>query len=519
MEEKPNDTGLKNFSEEEGKINDLKNLQNENRSIINSQDEFVYSEKLKPIQLVAYMAGSLANALLSGIVFSSISFYYTDKLFADSELIGLAWLLFMIWNTINDPIFGYITDNTRTKIGRRIPYIRYGAIFYGLSFLLCWVPFANSQWGLFWNFFLVLFLFDTMYSIIGTCFYCLPNEMTTIPAERTKLGIINTANFIIAIAIQMSVPLVLLVQGTSGVSPLFFPVMTLLAAICAITLFISSFFLKENEFAQKQEHEPFLKGILEVLKNKPFLILELGGFSLTLVSTTVSTGVFYYLDDVLEININAIATGEQQLRGDLAFSMIVLLVGLIIGVIISFFSVKKLGLKKVTILSFSLAAVGLVIFLFTGMQTIENAYPASIGFFIIAFGAAGAFIILPAVTGDVIDYDELITGKRREGVYAGFNAIVTKPAISIANWAFLTLIKAFGYVENPPSGHQSMQAKFGIIFAFTIVPIIFTALTALIMKWYPLDGEWWAKKKAEIIKMHEKKEEEYRIWLSKKQPK
>ncbi|MHA1819421.1 MAG: MFS transporter [Promethearchaeota archaeon] len=493
----------------------FKTNQNSNKHDIES-GSVSESEKLKPRELIAYMLGSLSNSLLAGIVFSSISFYYTDKLFASSELIGWAWMIFMIWNTLNDPIFGYITDNTRTKIGRRIPYIRYGSVFYGLAFIFCWIPISKTQWGLFWNFFLALFIFDTMYSIVGTCFYCLPNEMTTDPRERAKLGIINTFNYVISIGLQLIIPLVLLVQGSSKVSPLFLPVMIIIAVICGITLFITSFFLKENEFALKQEHEPFLKGILNIFKNKPFLILEVGGFSLTLVTATISTGIFYYLNDVLEIDFSAIATGATEARPDLTFMVIMLLVGLFIGILVNFYAIKKIGLKKAIIISFGLVALGFLLFLVTGLETIVNAYPASIAFFILAFGAAGAFIILPAITGDVIDYDEFITGKRREGVYAGFNAIVTKPAISIANWAFLNLIKRFGFLENPPSGHQTLNAKFGIIFAITIIPMIFTLLTVIAMKFYPLDGEWWKEKKKEIVKIHEEKEKDYREWIKKR---
>jgi Na+/melibiose symporter-like transporter len=138
------------------------------------------------------------------------------------------------------------------------------------------------------------------------------------------------------------------------------------------------------------------------------------------------------------------------------------------------------------------------------LNAITNAYPTSISWLLLSLGAAGAMIIMPVVTGDVIDNDELITGKRREGVYGGFNAIITKPAISIANAIFLWVIADFGYVANPPSGHQTDFAKLGILIAFTLIPAIFTLITTIVMKWYSLDGPEWKRKKEEI-NSHEKK--------------
>lgn len=80
---------------------------------------------------LSYSIGGLANGLLNGLVFSNLTFFYQIKLGADPGLLAIGWLIFAIWNTANDPIASYFVDNTRTKIGRRIPYIRYGSIFYG----------------------------------------------------------------------------------------------------------------------------------------------------------------------------------------------------------------------------------------------------------------------------------------------------------------------------------------------------------------------------------------------------
>jgi len=125
-------------------------------------------EKLPLKSKIAYGGFGAGISLPSQIAFSAITFFYTAKLGLDVELAGIAWLIFSFWNAINDPLFGFIEDKTKSeKYGRRIPYIRFGAPLYGIAFIFCWIPFVsiNSQTALFFNLIIVLFVFDTMFTI------------------------------------------------------------------------------------------------------------------------------------------------------------------------------------------------------------------------------------------------------------------------------------------------------------------------------------------------------------------
>ncbi|MHA1376379.1 MAG: MFS transporter, partial [Promethearchaeota archaeon] len=115
-----------------------------------------------------------------------------------------------------------------------------------------------------------------------------------------------------------------------------------------------------------------------------------------------------------------------------------------------------------------------------------------------------------------------ITGKRREAVYGGVNAIVTKPAISIANSLFLFMIGIFGFVPPIIVGDVSFNqpqdelAKIGILVILGIIPACLLLLSALAMHWYPLDGPKWIEKKKFILELHEQKEKEYLQSLERK---
>ena len=103
---------------------------------------------------------------------------------------------------------------------------------------------------------------------------------------------------------------------------------------------------------------------------------------------------------------------------------------------------------------------------------------------------------------------EILTGKRRETTYAGMNALITKPAISIANAIFLLVISGFGF-DNTLT-EQPDSAMFGIQLGFALLTAIYLIISAIALwKWYNLDGEDWATRKAELSRIHLQKEKEY----------
>lgn len=120
---------------------------------------------------------------------------------------------------------------------------------------------------------------------------------------------------------------------------------------------------------------------------------------------------------------------------------------------------------------------------------------AILGFFTAGMGFAGGMYLVPLMNGDVIDYDESITGLRHEGMYAGVNSLITKPAISFANSAFLLIAKAFGYDTTLASGMQSEWAKQGVLVAWMAVPAALLIICAVSLKFYPLAGEKWDETK------------------------
>jgi GPH family glycoside/pentoside/hexuronide:cation symporter len=130
-------------------------------------------------------------------------------------------------------------------------------------------------------------------------------------------------------------------------------------------------------------------------------------------------------------------------------------------------------------------------------------------FLLIGVGFAGGMYLIPLMNGDVIDADEHTTGLRREGMYAGVNSFVTKPAMSVAQAVFLAFLSRAGYDQSLTKGMQSASAEAGIVRAWFLVPAILLLACAVVLRWYPLDGPNWEQIKTHLTVVHREKESTY----------
>ena len=464
-----------------------------------SETKFI-DERLPLKSKLAFGFTNSANGMLSGLAIGgAITLFYNVKLGLSEELVAIVWLAFAFWNAINDPLFGILQERTNTKIGRRIPYLRYGAPIYVLTFIICWYPFmGNSQMALFWNMLFVLFLVDSLFTMIGLITYTLPAEMTLTQQGRSNLSVYSIYLGGIGMIVAMVIPLILLDDTPGVIHPFFKPAMSIVGVVAGTIMFAASFFLVENEYTRTEKPLGFIKSIVETVKNREFLVLEASNFFYILAYTTLTGAIYYFVPYVLGFS------------GLMASLPLVLVFIMIFGFsVVANHYVKKYGLKKVYIVGLISSSVVFLLLLAFGKFTI----PSLIVLSLLGVGFAPVALINGPLMSDVIDNDELLTGKRRETTYAGMNALVTKPSISIANAIFLATISAFGF--DNLEAIQTSQAQFGIILGFTLVPAVCLALSALALKWYRLDGPEWFEKKKKLNAIHLQKEQEYIAELQK----
>jgi len=440
---------------------------------------------------------SLADAsvaILQALVAAgALTYYFVNLRGLSTYYTGIVWLLFGIWNAVNDPLFGYISDRTKSKLGRRIPYIRFGTPIFVLGFILFWldVPGVNSQVGLFVQMLLALFIYDSLYTAIATSLYIMPYEVAISNKARSGIFIWKIIFMVFTIVVPVAI------EGTikpevgdiAGIS--FFRWFMILFAIgMGLLIYFSTFFYKEKHYTQEDEQPGFFSALFQCFSNRAFVIFEVISFTIIFVQTSLMQGLWYYFDEI------------EVARTPLYLA---LAVGIIGGVFLWINRREPWGVKLSTRL-FSLAfAVGCFIIVLLGQNTIA----ATLGFFLFGIGFAGGMYLIPMMNGDVVDMDEHRTGLRREGMYAGVNSFITKPAISIAQWVMLTLMTTWGYDQTLGKGLQSASAETGILMGWVLVPGILLFLSFVALHWYPLDGPDWLGIKAKLAEIHKEKERKY----------
>lgn len=452
------------------------------------QEEFV------PLKSRVWIsAADAACALLGGIVVNgALTYYFTRWRGLDRDLAAVIWILFGIWNAINDPLFGYISDRTKSGLGRRVPYIRYGAPLYALAFIACWLnwPSADgSQTLLFIQFLILLFLFDSLYTAIATSLYVMPFEVAV--SNKARSGIFLWK--ILFSVVPLAVPLVLipLIQpGPGEDATLYQGVMLAFGLVMGTLIFISTFFYGEKQYRKEEDQLPFLEALKECFRNRAFLVFEVMSFTIIYVQTGLMQGVLYYFD---EIDVPAMP------------AYLALAAGIVLGIVLFVRQREAWGVKKSMRLMALVFSLGAFAVLFFG----KSLLPTALGFFTFGLGFAGGMYLIPLMNGDVVDADEHRTGLRREGMYAGVNSFITKPAISLAQAAFIWLSGLFGFDDSLAKGLQSARAETGILVGWTMIPALLLFLCFVVLHWYPLDGPEWDQIKAKLARTHADKEKRY----------
>ncbi len=436
---------------------------------------------------------ALGNALISGIYGGLLTIFYQDYLGLEARWIGIAATIYALWNAVNDPLFGYITDNTRSKHGRRIPYMRFTAPFLALTFILVWfAPPQAGQQALFWWMLISMLLYDTCYTIIGLVYSALLPEVTESDAERNGLQISSSLFGMLGTLLGFLIPdMVRPKTGDSSLVPLYVA-MVVVGVVSMLLILVTTFKVKERRaFAVVDEPVPLLKAIKYTFTSKAFLILVAENFMAILMSSLILGSIYYLADYVLQ-------WPAMQL-------LVFLFVPLIIGIPLTSLFRKRFGVVGAQQILLVLAGVGLVAIAFVPTGWIPFCIALA------GLGLAGPQTLSNVLFAQVADEDELRSGTRREGAFFGVNALITKPAQSIAIWVTPFILERTNFVTRASNLgeiflNQPPEAIMGIKIFGGIIPGVACLLGALLLIWYPLRGKRLLEVQEKVLKLHAEKE-------------
>jgi GPH family glycoside/pentoside/hexuronide:cation symporter len=434
-----------------------------------------------------YGVGDLGNAIINSAIQFYLLKFYTDTALILPALAGNALLIGKIWDAVNDPLFGWLTDRTNSKIGRRRIFMFFGAIPLGISIALLWfIPKGISMTLTFVWIALTFVLFDTLWTLTNVPYYALTSELTDDYDERSSL---TTTRMVMAVpAYLVGVALTPVIAGLFAVERTGWAYVGIIyGLICAAVLLISAAGIRERQkVVQTKAKTNVWQSVKRALSNKPFQRLCIAYFVINLSFALVKTLMAYYL--------------EYQLLMESEISLVMGLMLVCVTISLPFW--KKLSEKLDKGPAYALGmtigaiAVGLSFFLTPeqGKWIYLLSVVAGIGF--------GAQWIFPwAMVADVADYDRVETGEFRSGMYYGIWGLATKISEALAISGIGWMLTGFGYVPNIA---QTSHSLFGIRLFFGPIPGIVILIMLPLLIWYPINR----KKHAEIRERLEKMEEQ-----------
>lgn len=428
-----------------------------------------------------------AGGVISGFSLNAPNYLanpiYNLTLGLNPVLIGVVIAISRFWDGITDPLFGYLSDNTKTRWGRRKPFLLLGAIGLGTSFALMWMfPRGGSH-----NFYFVWFLVTTLIFYTASSTFLAPwsalgIEMTSDYNERTNLNAyVGVCYNAVGMGYAWLFPLAQLavfqdtIAGVRYVGVFCGTALTLLALLPVL-------FLKEKPVAVPvvaRRRVPFIASMRAVCKNRAFL-------QVSAVSVLTMTSLMTVSSLALYINIYHVFGGNKIAAAQMAgiFGMVFNTLAIASIPLVTWLS-RRLGKHRAIMLCLGMISVSALLKFFA--YTPAAPWAQLLTPLLHAPGLAAYNVLLNSMTADLVDYDEYCTGERREALLAAANHWLTKMGMSLSYIASGLILALNGFDAGRIT--QDSSTVLGMRICFSAVPALGTGLALLIMRGYPLSKQ------------------------------
>jgi glycoside/pentoside/hexuronide:cation symporter, GPH family len=436
--------------------------------------------------------------------------FLTNVVGLDPALAGTTFLIGKLWDGINDPLIGMVSDRIQTRWGRRRPFLLFGSVPFGLSFLLLfYVPPYTDQVALAAYYSLAFLLFDTLYTVVNVPYAALTPELSDDYDERSnitgwRMGVSIFAALITGAAFTLLAEDV--IGGRLGGEPADIRMGYLIvAAIWSVTLIIPYLILFKS--IEEPEREPDTDPIRpfqtfkEVFQNRPF---RLGALIYLLSFATVDVILIVFVRFL--IDYVRVAPGYDNLMLATVMGIAFLSMPAVVWLM------RRYGKRNTYIGSMLMMAVVLIIMAQVPPGGQNQIFIASI---FAGLGYGAATVVPWAIVADVVEEDELKTGKRREGIYSGFLVLLRKLASAVAVFIVGQVLSASGYISSTSGGfyiEQPESALAAMRFFVSTFPAVMLVAAILVAWRYPLDRDSYNEIKRQLA---ERRAAESRIQAAK----
>ena len=417
-----------------------------------------------------YSLSSLGVTIPGEAIAGVIAFYIVDIKNLPAEWYATFWFIYTIYNAINNPLLGYFSDRTRSRWGRRIPYVLFSGLPYAVAFtLLFTAPYdgKDNPTGLLIYFGTAIVIWEGLYTALATGYYGLLPEMFSTYEERTdttaKINIFSIIGLFMGAALP---PMLAKIMGWSGMALAF-------SAISVIAIYAGVPAMFERPELKTDTNFPFLSSLKATFANRSYLTAA-GAQTMRFVATgTLQTGVLFYL--------------KYSLKVDESLATVILGIAFFIAMLSLYpwrnWVANKTDTRRTLMLANAIMIIGIVPMGFS--PNITFTYVAAV---VLGIGLGGLVLLGDVIMTEVIDEDEVKTGHQRAGMYFGMSGFLITLSGLLVSTVFGLVMPAFGYDTLLDVQPPSVDLGFRI---FLTVPTSIGFLLAISLLWlYPLHGTY-----------------------------
>ena len=462
------------------------------KPLIAVEDKVPFKSKL------AYAAAGPVDVLGIWVLVSIAYQVFNMELKLPPTYVAIILMSLRLWDGILDPIMGWVSDNFRSKWGRRRPFIFVGAIMAGLTYpLIWWFPMDLSPVGIMLWVIGFGILFYTFFTVWGIPYQSLLMEMTPDYNERTRVAAVRgyfqtIAGFVNGWIWWLSMlPIFWIVKdGVEVASPVngMRYISIIIGVVIIVLGVIPAIFLKERyyetDLVQNQKSIPLLRSLKETFNNKPFVILSL----LT---------VFFLMGQAIFDGYGRYVGTYYVLGGDWNEGAKFAGYGTFIYTIFSLMFIpifrrlsEKIGKKKVLMIAISIALFSYSTTWWTNDP--NHIYLMLVNTVFVGIGYAGLWLMLPSMQADVVDYDELKTGERREGGFSSIYSWVLKLSFMAGFLVSGPLLELTGF--DASTIHKISPEEIEVVYThmrigYMVIPILSLTIALIFLSKFPITAE------------------------------
>jgi GPH family glycoside/pentoside/hexuronide:cation symporter len=434
---------------------------------------------------MASFAQFFINSAFNTWVFS---FYFT-AVGLEALTITLAFVLWTIWNAFNDPMIGFLSDRTKTRWGRRRPYLMVGLIPVLIIEIILWIPPAGNEVAGFIYLLIMLICYDTFYTMLALPTDSLFPELYTSVEERAEVNTIRQILSTIGLIMAFLVPGIFIGELTEKSGYLTNGIVTSIIVGFSMFIFIKWGAKERPEFKMDYSHEfSFFKGLTYTVKNKGFVLYTAMFFLYNYTLLVLATTVPLFAKEVLGV--------------DDTFLMALLLGTMFIIGIVTVIIWRKLDLILGSMKAYSISIIAYIITSIP-LLFVDNFFTCLITVIFMGFGFGGMLYFIYLIIADIIDEDELKTGVRREGTFFGITNFFMRLSMIVS---ILTVGLVFTGADwsdyTPKPGVNTILGLKMLVFLFPTIALLITLICLL---YYPFPKSKVEEIKNKLLELHKEK--------------